>query len=227
MSRPSREVWFIRHGESVANAGGRTTEAATYPLSALGLRQAEQLVAKLPEPDLIIHSTYHRARQTAEPAIRRFAATPVEAWPVQEVQYLDPALCVGTTQDERRLMAIEYWRRRDPLFSTPGAESFTGFIGRVRDALDTLARRREQRVLVFSHGHFMKAIAWLIRTQPAELDAGAMSSFWQFVHEVSVPNCAILPLRIHDGAHSHDPIFVPDEIEREAAPDMPVEFTGL
>ena len=38
-----REVWFIRHAESVANAGARTREAPTYPLSDLGFRQAAEL----------------------------------------------------------------------------------------------------------------------------------------------------------------------------------------
>src|SRR5882757_2285534 len=98
-----REVWFIRHSESVANAGARTREAPTYPLSELGSRQAEQLAAALnAEPDLIVVSPYVRARQTAEPTIRRFPNTRVEEWPVHEVQYLAPALCVDTTQEERR-----------------------------------------------------------------------------------------------------------------------------
>src|ERR1043165_5780158 len=92
-----REVWFIRHGESVANAGGRTTEAGIYPLTELGFRQAEQLAAALAAepkaPELIVHSSYVRARQTSEPTQRQFPSVPVEEWPVHEVQYLDPALC--------------------------------------------------------------------------------------------------------------------------------------
>src|SRR5947209_5845813 len=110
-----RDVWFIRHSESAANAGGRTREAPTYPLSELGFRQAEQLAAALhAEPDLIVVSPYVRARQTAEPAIRRFPRARVEEWPVQEVQYLDPALCVDTTQEERRALSDAYWQRCDP-----------------------------------------------------------------------------------------------------------------
>ena len=58
-----REAWFIRHAESVANAGARTKEASSYPLSELGFRQAQQLAHALPaEPDLIIISPYIRAR---------------------------------------------------------------------------------------------------------------------------------------------------------------------
>src|SRR5687767_13515487 len=104
----AREVWFIRHGESVANAGGRTAEAGSYPLTERGSRQAAQLAAALPlEPDFIIHSPYLRARQTAEPSMGRFAKVPSDEWPVQEVQYLDPALCVNTTQDERHVLAFD------------------------------------------------------------------------------------------------------------------------
>ena len=57
-----REVWFIRHAESVANAGARTREAPTYPLSDLGFRQAAELAVALHvEPELIITSPYIRA----------------------------------------------------------------------------------------------------------------------------------------------------------------------
>lgn len=226
MSNP-REIWFIRHGESVANAGGRTVEAATYPLSEVGMRQAEQIAPQLPEPDLIIYSTYFRARQTAEPTMRRFTAVPTEEWPVQEVQFLDPIRCVGTTQDERGAMAADYWRLLDPEISTPGAESFIGFIKRVRDALDLLATRSERRVLVFSHGYFMKAIVWLIEEKPTMIDSDAMASFWKFVHVMSVPNCAILRLRVEGGVYQSEPVFLPHGVEQGTPPKVPVQFTGL
>ena len=43
-----REIWFIRHGESVANAGARTDEASGYALTELGFRQAGQVATALP-----------------------------------------------------------------------------------------------------------------------------------------------------------------------------------
>ena len=213
-----REVWFIRHSESVANAGGRTKEAPAYPLSELGFRQAEQLAAALrTEPDLIVVSPYVRARQTAEPVIRRFPNACVEEWPVQEVQYLDPALCVDTTQEERRALSEAYWQRSDPHYAAPGAESFVEFSTRVSDAIGRAVRREERRIFVFCHGQVMQAIAWLALSRPAVIDAAAMRRFYNFMHGIPVPNCSILPLHHHaDGSRTLAGLWVPDGIEAEA-----------
>ena len=212
-----REVWFIRHSESVANAGARTREAPTYPLSELGFRQAEQLAAALhAEPDLIVVSPYVRARQTAEPAIRRFPNARVEEWTVHEVQYLDPALCVDTTQDERRGLSDGYWQRCDPHYAAPGAESFVEFSTRVSTAIERAAQRTERRIFVFCHGHVMQAIAWLALSRPASIDSAAMRRFYHFMHGMTVPNCSILPLHRHaDGSRTLAGLWVPGGIEAE------------
>ncbi len=214
-----REVWFIRHSESVANAGARTREAPTYSLSPLGFRQAEQLATALHvEPELIVVSPYVRARQTAEPAIRRFPRARVEQWPVQEVQYLDPALCVDTTQEERRAQSEEYWKRCDPHYAAPGAESFAGFATRVSDAIETAAQRPERRIFVFCHGLVMQTITWLVVSRPAVIDSTAMRRFYNFMHGVMVPNCSILPLHHHtDGSRTLAGLWVPGGIETETA----------
>ena len=224
-----REVWFIRHSESVANAGERTREAPSYPLSEFGFRQAEQLAGVLDvEPELIVVSPYVRAMQTAEPAMRRFHRAPCEEWPVQEVQYLDPADCVDTTQHERGELSREYWTRADSQFAAPGAESFSHFIGRVADAVERLARRKERRVFVFSHGQFMSAVAWLIFSRPARIDSAAMKRFYQFIHGFEVPNCAILPLHLHaDGARSLGGLWVPDGIESESGRRAEAGLAGV
>lgn len=224
-----REVWFVRHSESVANAGGRTREAPTYPLSELGFRQAEQLAGKLhAEPELIVVSPYLRAVQTAEPAIRRFDRARVEQWDVHEVQYLDPALCVDTTQDERRELSHAYWERADPHYSAPGAESFAGFIARAGAALDRLAQRAERRIFIFSHGQFMSAIAWLILSEPPVIDSAAMRRYYQFIHATTVPNCAILPVYLHaDGARSVGGFWLPEGFENEAGRPIEAGLAGV
>lgn len=210
-----REIWFIRHGESVANAGARTTEASGYPLTELGFRQAAQVADALPHgPELIIHSPYVRARQTAHPAIQRFADIPVEEWPVQEVQYLDPAKCAGTTQEERRAMSIEYWERSDPHHAEPDAESFVAFVDRVRDALRGLSLRRERRIFVFGHGQFMSAVAWLLLSRPSVVDEVAMRRFYKFIHGYAVPNCGVMPVYVHEcGSHSLGGLWLPDGVD--------------
>jgi len=224
-----RETWFIRHSESVANAGARTREAPSYPLSDTGFRQADQLATALhAEPELIVVSPYIRARQTAEPTLRRFPRACVEEWPVHEVQYLDPALCVDTTQEERRELSYKYWERCDPHHAAPGAESFVGFVGRAADAVERIAQRPERRTFVFSHGLFMSALVWLTTSRPAQIDSAAMRGFHQFVHGCTVPNCAVLPLHVHgDGSHSVGELWVPEGVETESAARAQADLAGV
>ena len=224
-----REVWFIRHAESVANAGGRTKEAPSYPLSELGFRQAEQLAQVLtPAPDLIVVSPYLRARQTAEPYAKRIGTVPVEEWPVQEVQYLDPALCVNTTQDERRAMSIAYWETADADYAAPNGESFVAFVGRAQAALQRLMARTEARTFVFCHGQLISAVAWLIFTRPARIDSPAMRRFYQFVHSFAVPNCSVLPVYLHGEEHiSVGGITVPAGVDSHAPHVAPAGLAGL
>ena len=78
-------VRFIRHGESVANAGGVTAEPSGIPLTELGREQALAIARGLSNPpDLIITSPYTRARDSAAPTAARFPDVPLEVWPVQE-----------------------------------------------------------------------------------------------------------------------------------------------
>jgi 2,3-bisphosphoglycerate-dependent phosphoglycerate mutase len=213
-----REVWFIRHAESVANAGGRTKEAPSYALSERGFAQAEQLACGLPtHPELVVLSPYTRARLTAEPYLRRVPSSRVEEWPVQEVQYLDPALCVDTTQDERRAMSLAYWENADPHYAAPDAESFVAFVNRAQRTLDALVQRDERCTFIFCHGQFISAIAWLIFTRPARIDSAAMRRFYQFVHGYAVPNCSILPVYLH-GADSISVggLWIPSGVDADA-----------
>ncbi len=54
-------IYFVRHGQSTANAGGMTMEHADIPLSQLGRAQATLLAALLEvQPVLVLTSTYLR-----------------------------------------------------------------------------------------------------------------------------------------------------------------------
>lgn len=172
-------VRFIRHGESVANAGGVTEQPHSVPLTTLGREQAEELSRSFAgPPDLIITSPYLRARHTAAPAAARFAHVPLEVWPVHEICCLAPGRCVGTTSMQRRPWVEAFWERADPHHRDgEGAESYTEFAGRVRAALGRLAMLPPLDVTVFSHGQFMKAIEWEIVQGSPPMDADAMRGF--------------------------------------------------
>ena len=63
-----RTVLYVRHAESVANAGWITLPNNKIPLSEAGKQTAFELADRLPaEPALVLVSRALRTQQTAEP----------------------------------------------------------------------------------------------------------------------------------------------------------------
>jgi broad specificity phosphatase PhoE len=175
-------VRFIRHGESLANAGGVTSEQHSIPLTELGREQAA-LVARsfTTPPDLIVTSPFLRARDTAQPTVARFPQVPVETWPIQEFACLAPARCVETTTFQRRPWVEEFWGMADPhRRDGEGAECFAELIGRARDALTALEKGASGFIAIFAHGQFLNAVRWLILRGPQPMTPEAMQAFRRF-----------------------------------------------
>ncbi|WP_095168546.1 histidine phosphatase family protein [Pseudomonas sp. Irchel 3H3] len=171
-------VTWIRHGESAANAGGASSDPALIPLTERGRAQAQAIAESIEAaPDLIVMSPFTRAQDTAAPTLRKFPATPVQVWPVEEFTYLSPADCMNTTAAQRRPWVQAYWQAGEPDHSNgPGTESFHGLVLRAQTALRQL-QGRTGSVLVFGHGQFMQVVRWLILLAPQRIDAAAMGSF--------------------------------------------------
>lgn len=73
---------FIRHGQSIGNAGVRCHNLASIELTDLGWRQAREIArAWTKPPTLIVTSPYLRTRQTAEATIQRFPDVLVDTHP--------------------------------------------------------------------------------------------------------------------------------------------------
>ena len=110
----TKRIWFVRHAESVANAGGKTSSPGNTELTKNGQKQ-EELVEKITyEPDLIITSFFIKTLRTAEPLMVKFPDTRHEQWSVQEFTYLSPSKYNNNTMEERIPRAMEYWDRNDP-----------------------------------------------------------------------------------------------------------------
>lgn len=191
-------VWLIRHGESESNAGLPTNGPGTSPLTRLGRDQAERVAASFHEPpDLIVSSSFVRARETAAPTRQRFPEVPYEEWPVQEFTYLGSLHGPSTTGAERRPFADAYWDRSDPAYvNGGGGESFHDLIARARACVTRLTERPEEGLIaVFTHGIFMRALLWSLFTGTVAPDAAAMRAFRTFTATCVVPNGAIVELR--------------------------------
>ena len=198
-------VWFIRHAQSQANAGERTENPALIELTAMGREQAEHIPALFDHaPDLIVVSPYLRAKQTAEPLLRRFPDVPHETWPVQEFTYLARQRCVNTTLAERIPMAHDYWDRNDPRYlDGEGTESYAGLMGRVDDMWGRLLNQNGgQWVVVVSHAQFIRAALWHWLCEGERVSEIGMKRFRNFLRAYPIPNGALQKV-CHDGEFWH------------------------
>ena len=201
-----KEVWFIRHAESTANAGAATSQPASIPLTERGIEQAKCVAASFTkQPDLVVSSPYLRAQQTAAPLLDRFPNTITQEWDVQEFTYLATARCHNTTLTNRKPMVAEYWSRSEPDYCDgPGAESFSHFVARTRAMLEKTRTLLEEPtdaanlIAVFTHGQLIQLTMWLLWHNVAEVNSQSMSAFRSFLLAITVPNTAIVKLRYED-----------------------------
>jgi broad specificity phosphatase PhoE len=151
-------IYYIRHGESAANAGARTSDEHSIALTEKGWEQArgvrDQLLGKVSR---IVASPYLRARDTAAP-LSEASLLEIHTLPIEEFLYLDPVQCANTTQNERSEVRQHYWGLLDPDWRhSPHTESFSDLLRRVE------ACRREMEALpdgaaLFGHGLFGMAM---------------------------------------------------------------------
>ena len=201
MTKTTTRVILVRHGQSLANSGGMTTDHIANPLTPLGHQQAQAFAAQFDcAPNLIVVSPFQRAQQTAEPLIQLFPNVPVEVWPIEEFTFLNPAHHRNTTEADRYPYSTTFWQRGDPDYiDGPGAESFSQFLDRARDTIRRLiARNPGGCVVLFTHGFFMQAFR-LVLLFPDANDRLLMQNFLRFHLVNLIHNIDSLEFAIHDG----------------------------
>lgn len=186
-----KNIRFIRHAESLANAGGVTMPNAVIPLSECGAAQAQELARLLQcEPSQVWVSGFVRTRLTAAPfCCSRSISCQVEPL-LNEFCTLDPALITGLDAQERRPIVEEYWRRADPTLrmGSGEAESLDTFVARVEAFLDRMDDLPDA-TLLFGHGMWLAMLIWRVMGFAAQGEA-AMRQYRRFQLALPMPNCA-------------------------------------
>ncbi len=157
MTQIQTHLYLIRHGEAVSNVepiiGGLRGDGGLTPR---GVAQATRLRDRLAatgeiEADVLIASTFPRARQTAE-IIAPALGLPIVWDP--EVQEMRPGEADGLTLDQfrERYGAPDF--EKDPFRPlAPEGESWATFYFRCAAAFDRIAREHEgRRVVIVCHG---------------------------------------------------------------------------
>jgi probable phosphoglycerate mutase len=198
---PPTRIILVRHGQSVANAGGRTADHVSNPLTELGREQSKAFAGRLDcRPTLFIVSPFQRAQQTAEPLRQQYPDVPVEEWPVYEFNFLEPSRHKNSTEDDREPYVRAYWDRLDSTYIDGiDAESFVQFLDRARAAIHRLeANDPGGCVVMFTHGFFMQAFR-LALLFPDATDARLMENFRRFHFINMIQNTNSLEFTISGG----------------------------
>ena len=203
-----QEIWLVRHGQSAGNVARDAAEAAAgllidiaerdvdVPLSPLGVEQSHALgawFASLPEarrPNVVLHSPYVRAAETARILIEEMGLPKMMAVQVdervreKEFGILDRLTTLGINHKYPEL----YEQRQHVgkfYFRPPGGESWCDVILRLRSVLDTISREYcGERVLIVGHQVTVNCFRYLFE----RLDE---ASILAFDRAGDVPNCSV------------------------------------
>lgn len=189
-----KELIFIRHAESVSNAGGPTMPHGAVPLSELGHQQA-QLLARLidVEPATVLVSFFLRTHQTAAPFCERFGVQPQVHPDLHEFSVIDPALIQGLLGPQRKPFVKAYWDDPDPLRRLgENADTFAEFDGRVSVFIEQMDQLPDSTV-IFGHGIWIALLFWRLLGYEVS-DAEGMKAFRRFQLALPMPNCAVFSL---------------------------------
>lgn len=194
------EIWFIRHGESLSNAGERTAGSDSILLTPKGHEQAKNIAPLFERaPDLIVMSPFIRTQLTAAPTIAHFPGAAQEIWPIQEISYLDEEKYSNTTVEERRPAAEAFWKRRDADYIDGiGAESINQFLNRVHDMVARLEKAPQERIAVFGHGLFFHALE-IVMQNPKMPPEEIMDKLAVIRIHGHMPNCHVIRAHTENG----------------------------
>jgi broad specificity phosphatase PhoE len=152
------KVYFVRHGQTQGNVE-QYAQGPEEPLNEAGMKQAERVAGRCTHLDFetIVVSDMVRAQQTAT-AIATATKKPLETSQLfREVSMAD--VFNGVDQRERALEVNQEMPQQvenDEWFAQLGMESYRAVQARVRDAIAFLRSRSEERLLVVTHGTFLK-----------------------------------------------------------------------
>ena len=150
----SRSFYFIRHGQSVANADNYPAGQLDSPLTEAGVQEAQAACAVItglsPPPRRIFTSTLSRTRDTAAIINRSLGLPVVEERELCEQDY---GAFQGVLKDDIRAAHGQHWHK-----APPGGESFMDFRARIIRAVNRVLMQ-ESLPLVVGHGGMVMALS--------------------------------------------------------------------
>lgn len=147
-------IGFVRHGVTAWNKEGRARGSSDIPLDEEGIEMAEHVASRLETEswDVIYTSHLLRAKKTAEIIAEKKPT--VELYVDERLRELSGGQVEGTTEAERIQKWGESWRELEL-----GFELHEDLIARGMAFIEDIkAKHPNQRVLVVSHGSFIRRL---------------------------------------------------------------------
>jgi broad specificity phosphatase PhoE len=155
-----KTVYFVRHGQSEHNISD-VFQHPDSPLTELGKQQAQKIASRVAHLSFesLISSPQLRAKQTALAIARATGKTP--EYSDLFVERIKPKRLEGKSQNDPD--AIELNRLWEPTFYAEmgrieDGENFADHIKRADAALDLLRQRSEKKIVVVTHGMFLRTM---------------------------------------------------------------------
>jgi alpha-ribazole phosphatase len=152
---------LVRHLETDESLRGRAYGALDVPLSARGVRQAEQLASSLEALPLeaVYSSPLRRALETAGPVARRHGLEPIATEALRELDFGEVEGLLYEEVEANRPELFSSWMREPTRTTFPGGESFADLRARVLPAVEQIRTAHAGRaVAVVSHGGVIRTI---------------------------------------------------------------------
>lgn len=193
-----KTIHFVRHGESVANAGGETMPNAQIPLTKKGHEQAKIVAEMLPaDASMILCSEFLRTQQTASYFAEKLdKSIETEPW-LNEFNTLCHTRIAGLNGDQRKPIIDKYWSDADPnVVMGQTAESFFQFGLRVHNFLNYALHDLPDKTVIFGHGMWFAMLNWKILGFNY-YDAWSMRAFRRYQIGLPMLNCFAYQIHLH------------------------------
>lgn len=199
-----KTFFFIRHGQSLANAGGKPMPDAEIPLTDTGKKQAKDLCMRwqkntdLPIPQHIFSSEFLRAEQTANTFCNAYHISLQQTSLLNEFSYLSFNTIQDLTVKERSKIAHQYWQTASLTYRDGSdSESFGDFLNRIIKFKQSIDEYPHQS-LFFGHGMWIALLTWDLLGHSIHHTAD-IQSFRLFQQSLPMHNTIVYQLIISDG----------------------------
>lgn len=192
-----KTIYFVRHGQSNGNVAP-VFQSPDSPLSEKGEQQAKRIAQRISKLNFeaLIASPLERAKQTAE-AITKATGKEAE-YSELFIERVKPAYINGKPHTDEKANAL--WREWEKNLCTPGkwtedGENFDDLVARADKALAFLNNKKEQSLVVVTHGYFLRTI--VARVLLGDLLSG--EAFKNLQRTAGMENTGITVLKYRDG----------------------------